>query len=210
MTYLNQIAADARPTPPKSGLANLFTPKVLAFAIGGIILAIVLIIVGSLLGGVSRKEQTLVEQANLRCTNLLTTIDTYTPELKSPNLRALTASLSSILTETSRNLTTSLQSDFGQDAKATPSESLTQSETDHISALNSTLESARLNGILDRTYLREMELQISLLLSIESEALARTDKPSLTGYLNSSTQSLATLHDQFESFNSTSENTRAL
>lgn len=66
--------------------------------------------------------------------------------------------------------------------------------------LNNSLESGKLNGILDRTYAREFTLQVSLLISLETELRAETKDTDFQTFLDSSVESLSTIYADFANF----------
>ena len=194
--YLNQISLDNRRAKSGSGL---FSGKIFKFLLGGIALAALIIIVGSLLKNVSNKEKDLVEQVDIRVSNLSASITTYKSSLKSSRLRAMTASLSGVLSNTSRDVSTLLASVYDYSDK-TANATTSETELAHITAFNSTMDEAKINGILDRTWVREMALQIALLISIESEAKARTSNSGVAATLESSMSDLNQLYEQFLSY----------
>ncbi len=201
MAYLQQIATpDQSPKPSKLSLTSGPLPKIL---IGLAALAILIIIVGLLTsGGGGTSERSQVEQIQLRSSNLIKTITTYNKSLKSSSLRSSGQSLSNVLTETNRELTNILKSDYAatDESDTTLSATTKTSEQNYIKKVNETLETARLNANLDRTYARQMALEVSLLSSLESSLLEKTSNTSLKNILNTSLKNLSSLHTSFDSF----------
>ena len=68
--------------------------------------------------------------------------------------------------------------------------------------LNDTLEDVRLNGILDRVYLREMTLQIAHLRSYQAEIKERTSKSGVKDFAEKTESNLGNLYNQFFNFKS--------
>ena len=66
--------------------------------------------------------------------------------------------------------------------------------------LNLSLGNAKLNGLLDRTYENQLTLQVSLLLSLTSQILARTKDEQLLEIVSSLHASLNTIHENLESY----------
>lgn len=202
MAYLQQIAAE-RPTPPSKPSFTDKLPVVLILKIvaGVFIFLIALMIVVGLTRGDSKKEQFAAERTYLRTANLLQTIEDHQGNLKSSDLRTFTSSLSSILKETLRDTSQNLQSFGFEDFSAdTASSSVAAEEKDHIKKLNKTLKNAYLSGNLDRILHREFTLQISLLIAIESDGLARTKDPSLQSSYQKSIKNLENIHTNFSKY----------
>lgn len=201
MAYLQQISVSSR--PPASGkrsLLDFFTPRNLIIV--GVIAAALLFItfISNLLGGVSDLSRDTAIQSELRTTNLITTINNYNSYLKSSTLRSMSNSLLNVLSETSRDLSPILLESYQyEDSEDAPS-SVLETETANFATLNNTLETARLNALLDRTYTREFTLQIALLIAIESEASQRTSDTNLQNVLTTSINNLQILHNEFEAY----------
>ena len=202
MAYLQQISAP--PAPKKTSLfSSLMDGPLFKILVALGVLAIIIIIVGIITSGGSNSpsERSLVEQTQLRSTSLMKTIDTFNKRLKSSSLRSSGQSLHTVLSETDRNLSAILKSDFSSDdSSSSASADLKSSEDAHIAEVNNTLENARLNASLDRTYARQMALEISLLISLESSALSGTSKSNLRSALESSIKNLSALHSAFDNF----------
>ena len=202
MAYLQQIASPIE-QKPKSPIGSLMSGPLMKVLIGLALLAIVIIIIGTITSGSNNgnSERPLVEQIQLRSNNLIKTITTYNKQLKSSSLRSTGQSLSTVLSETNRELTAILKSDYSiDDSSSSASKSLKSDEDKYISAINTTLENARLNANLDRTYARQMALETSLLSSLESSLLAKTSNQSLKSILVTSLNNLSPLHDSFDNF----------
>lgn len=206
--YLNQIAQSTHPQKPQSsGLSNLLRNPIFKIAIGGIILFFLLMIIGGLLGNVNHKSSDLTKQLYVRANNLNSVITTNNQLLKSSRLRALNLSLSTVLTNATRDLSAYL---VPEDAKSkdkanalTPSEKLANSESELLDNLNTTLTNARLNGILDRTYSNQITLQVSLLMSLTTELYARTKDEKLQEILISFYNNLQPIHQSLSDYSET-------
>lgn len=202
MAYLQQIATPSG-QPPKSPLSSLMNGKMIKILIALAILAILIIIIGTITSsGGGNSERSQVEQIQLRSSNLIKTINTYNKSLKSSSLRSTGQSLSTVLTETNRELSSLLKSDYAvsDESDTSLSSETKSSEEDYINKVNTTLENARLNANLDRTYARQMALEISLLSSLESSLLEKTSKAPLKNILTTSLNNLSPLHTSFDSF----------
>ena len=195
LEYLNQISA--KPAPAPTGFFDKKT-KLIAI-IGGVVLflAIVLMIVS---GGSSKSDATESSELSrlyLRASSLEETVNNNLKSLKSSSLRSSAASLSALLTEAKSSSSTVLESSFGiKTSSLKPS----SEDTKLIDTTNKALESARLNGILDRKFASEMHYQIELFLLIENSVLKKTSNESLSSYLTSSYESLSRLSETLYSF----------
>ncbi len=196
IAYLNQISAENRASKTNSN--SLFSPK-LMIILGAIVLITIIIIIGGSLSSGSEKGVDLVSQINLRSVNLSKTISTYNKQAKSSELRSIASSLSSILTETSSKTTELLSSVYGlKNGKI--SEKITEKEATYIENVNAELEKARLNGLLDRNYVRILTLQTGLLMSLESECLSRTNNSDVKNVLSNSYANLAGIYETLSNY----------
>ncbi len=113
----------------------------------------------------------------------------------------MSTSLNAVLTETTYSLTTILENDFGSDNADKPAkEEIATEEEKRMEILSNDLETGRLKGQLDRVYASDFAYEIAMLLSLESEASAKTDKDSLRSALKTSSDNLEKLYEQFNSF----------
>lgn len=205
--YLEQISASNRQTK-KSGTISIFgfdiSPKLLAFIVGGLVAAILIIIIGSIAGGGSKNsERDLVDRIYQRSINLSSVISDFNKRVKSSELRSMSTSLNAILTETTYNLTSILENDFGAKRADTPEkESIATEETERKELLEKDLETGRLKGQLDRVFASDFAYEIAMLRSLESEASAKTDKENLKSFLETSSSNLEKLYNQFNNFES--------
>lgn len=192
-SYLQKISVK----PPKTA-TPLFSKKIIIPLIAVAVISILIIIFGLIFGRTPKSLDSTL-RLNARTTNLIKTLDTYNKNLKSSDLRAMGSSLKTILQSTSAPLASSVKDDFGKVNKST-SESIASEETDYITNVNTTLENARLNAILDRTYVNEIGYQIAMLRALEQECYDTTKNDALKSSLESSMSSLNNLYEQFANF----------
>lgn len=195
-TYLNQIAVKQTTS---RGIGNFFTPTMIKIIIGAVIALIFVIILGSILNSANQKTIDLYTAFHLRLQNLTAgngPLSTYTKNLKSSDLRSLAGNLQTSLTSTSQEMS-SLLSTLKVDT-SNPSEQATADS--NISSYTSELADAKLNGVLDRTFASSTALQISILLSMESEIRAKTDNSSLANLMDRSSADLNKLLAQFTNY----------
>ena len=195
--YLKQISSETRPV--KKSMTGLFSPKVF-IALGAAVLLAIIIMIFAALGGDKNSEIDLLTKINLRSDNLVATIDEYAPDLKASSLRQITASLRTVLKEAAGTSSSLLTEEFDKKDAKKVSKKLAEDESSYIEEVNSTLEEARLNGLLDREFLRQFTLEIGLLMSLESECIDRSKKEAVDNALNASYENLDKLHEEFENY----------
>ena len=161
LEYLNQISKTSRPV--KNSGNNQGFGTIIKIAVIGVVAFIILFIVGAIISSKSNSASTLGPQIYIR-----TTINTYNKSLRSSRLRSIGLTLSSTLTAATNQLDPFFKSSASKD------KNLTQSETEYQANLDGTLTNAKLNGMLDRAYANQMQLQTSLLLSMLEQAINHT------------------------------------
>ena len=203
MAYLQQISAENRPASSGNSLGDLFSGK--AFKIAGIftVVALVIIIALSIISAAMPKPVTAesdLSRIYLRSNTLLDTIKTYNSSVKSSELRAAGASLSAVLTDLSSSTSSTLETSY--DIKASDL-SLPSVDAVALEKSATALSSAKLNGILDRSYASELSYQISYLILLEDSALSKSLDSTAADYLSTSRSSLITLQASFSNFSET-------
>lgn len=193
LEYLNQISA--KPAPVQPTLFDKKTKLILIIAAAVLLLVVILMAVA---GSSSSEPTASSELARLyhRSDALEQSLTTYTPSVKSSSLRSSAATLSTILAE----LKSTSNTYFTASGAKLEDYPLAASDSKIITALDSSLENARLNGILDRTFASEIYYQIRYLIIIEDSTLAKSSDASLTTFLQSSKTSLERLRDTFATF----------
>lgn len=198
LSYLQSISAK----PKRSGLlgGDLFQNKKLLIGLAGaFVLALLIIIIGSLnKGGLSAAAEATV-RLDARTDNMIKLLNNYNKSLKSSELRGMGTSLKSVLQATAKPLDNSLKSDFGELEKEDTSD-ITIEETNFSADLETTLENARLNATLDRVFPREMTYHIYQLLQLQRTCLDETSNDDLSTALTSAIENLTALYDQFSTF----------
>ncbi len=155
-------------------------------------------IIGNVLSGNRSgvKEQALTLQ--YRLSNTSKAISNYQKNIKSSDLRSSSASLSGIVSNTDRDLSSYIDETYKKEAKL--GEKTTKSEDDHYAELDAELFEAKINGILDRIYAHKMDYEISLLLAMEKKLYDAASSEDLKTILNTSYDSLANLQTKFANF----------
>lgn len=197
LEYLNQISKTSRPV--KTGAnANGFG-TIIKIAVIGVVAFIVLMILGLVIGKKADSSSNLGAQIYTRTTNLEKTVTTYNKSLRSSKLRSIGLTLSSTLTAALNQMDEPLKSQASKDKEVTASESEYSANLDQI------LTSAKLNGMLDRTYANQMQLQTALLLSLLEQAINHTKDENLKGIYIQYQSNLATANADFTNYSSSSD-----
>ena len=207
MAYLQQIAgvdnsvkANPKKDNPLSKFLNIWTAL-----IGGgflIILIIVLVIVGAM-NKVDTKDQDLMLKSYWMSHYLIEeTFDEYAESVKSSDIRNMAASFKSVLNEILLNDEKFLLDKYGIEADDTEEDEISMTEKETNNNLNSELETGRLNGILDRIYLREMTMQVAYMRSYQSEIAERAGDKEIEEFSAKAEANLDNLYNQFHDFKS--------
>ena len=143
--YLKQISSAVRPEK-KSKMSFLSSPIAKALLIG-VVGLIVIIIIGSILGG--GKAGTVSKTASLKfhLDNTATVISDYRKLIKSSNLRSSSASLYSVLTNTSKEVAEILPK-LGFSSNSADGKKLSNKAVKNKDALENDLFEAKINGNL--------------------------------------------------------------
>lgn len=198
--YLNEISASVRAQKPqKMGFMKSPIFKVAAIGLVGLlVLAILGAILSSGKGSAEKQSTELLLQIN----NTSSVISNYQSSLKSSDLRSASASLNSVLSNTSRDLTSYMTDKFNYKEKSVDKD-LVQDATLHKDELESSLFNARINGVLDRIYAHKMSYEISLILSREASLNSASKDAALREIISNSYSSLENLHSLFDDFSET-------
>ena len=198
--YLNQISATNQPTKsPKSGI---FASKFFWVGVIGVAAFILIMIIGSALGGGGTSAKDKLYALILHINNTSELIGEYQSNVKSSELRSHSASLSSILANTNKGLNDYATSKYNFKEKDIPKK-ITEEETTAKDELQSELFEAKINGILDRVYAHKMASEISLITTRESQLLKSANNDDLKEALTTSYNSLNNLYSKFNDFSET-------
>lgn len=169
--------------------SKLFRRIMIGLVIFAVVLILAVVCIG-MLREMERKPITLSEQLVAKMTTTIEVLDEYNDELHSTSARSLAASLRESFNATNAELTTFLTNNYGYDVGDAEDTEVWASELEAATALADELEAARLNGILDRTYAREMILLIAEVVGMESEIMERSSETDLDTIMENSTSSL--------------------
>lgn len=198
--YLNQISALDRPT--KKSMPKFLSSKLFIFGAAALTLAIAIMIVGSILSSGKTSEKDSTYALKLHLDNTAAVIKSYQSSVKSSTLRSNSASLYSILTNTSRDLDNYLTEKYSFKEKDADKK-ISEQATLEKDGLESELFNAKINGILDRIYAHKITYEISTLMNEESNLFKKSGNESLKNILNTSYQSLENLYKSFSEYSET-------
>lgn len=202
LEYLNQISQETRPTSTKKSNPLSLVIKI---AVGGIVAFLFVMCVGIVLNAGKSSPTDLAKQLYVRTANLNTTLTTYNKSLKSSQLRAIGTSLNGVLTGASASLSNYLLPEGGEKGDLNPPEKLLAIETATDEELNTSLNNAKLNGILDRVYANQIQLQVSLLIAFISQLEPRTKDEALLDIITQYQSNLYVIEQSLENYSSPSD-----
>ena len=194
--YLNQIAQQTRPEKKKGGLFGSPLVKVI---IGLVAVTLALLIVGVALGGDGGPKEKSVS-LKLRIDDTLEIIDEYQDVVKSSALRSSSASLTSVLSNTSRDLGNYLTEKYEIKDAAKEFPKLAENAKLQQDAMDSDLFNAKISGTLDRMYAHKMAFEISEIMAEESAIYNDAKDDTLKSLLSTSYSSLENLYASFDDF----------
>lgn len=203
LEYLNHISQSTQAAKrAKRTNSGILGNPIFKIAIVGVVGFFLLMAVGSMLGNLNQKSSTLTKQIYARANNLNSVITKYNPSVKSSKLRAIGSSLSTVLSNTTHQISEHVnKGKEKKDKKALELDKKTaEQETQTLNKLNDSLTEAKLNGILDRAYANQVGLQVSLLLSMLSQLYTRTKDQEFKTTLSEAYDSLETIHNNIESY----------
>lgn len=198
--YLNQISASNR--PEKKSMNRFFSSKFFIFAAISVVILIVIMILGAIINGSKGDEKELNYKLKLHIDNTAKVIQNYQPLVKSSVLRSSSASLSSILSNTSRELNDYLVEKYNFKDKDVDKK-IVEAATAKKDELETELFEAKINGILDRIYAHKMTYEISSIMSEEAKLINSSKNAGLKDLLTTSYQSLDNLYRNFSEFSET-------
>lgn len=202
LEYLNQISQETRPTSAKKSNSLSLIIKI---AVGGIAAFLFIMCVGLVLNAGKSSPTDLTKQLYVRTANLNTTLTTYNKSLKSSQLRAIGTSLNGVLTGASASLSNYLLPEGGEKGDLNPPEKLLAAETTTDEELNTSLNNAKLNGILDRVYANQIQLQVSLLISFIAQLEPRTKDEALLDIITQYQSNLYIIEQSLKTYSNPSD-----
>ena len=202
--YLDQISQTNRPIKQSGGgLNKILTSKIFIVGVIGLVLLILIIILGSVIGSGKKSVKELGYELTLHLDNTSAVIKEYQSDVKSSRLRANSASLDGVLSNTRSQVNTVLVDELGFSEKKDASDTAEEEAAAVGEELKNELFEAKINGILDRIYAHKMAYEISMFLAEEEQILENTSNENLINAVNTSHESLTNLYDKFNDFSET-------
>ena len=186
--YLDSIATASKKTGRGSN-------DILFFAAIGAGIVVVLIVGLIALFGLGTSVSDDFSSLSARLKSLETIADDAKKNTISSRMRGTNTNLALALTNANRDIGTYL-TELKIDSKKTPAED--------NEALTKALEDARLNGIFDRTYAREMTYQLETTLIMIDQLESKTRSSAQKEFLTTTYKNLEPLKEQFSAFNAAS------
>lgn len=202
--YLDQISQTNRPVKQSGGgLNKILTSKIFIVGVIGLVLLILIIILGSVIGSGKKSVKELGYELTLHLDNTSAVIKEYQSDVKSSRLRANSASLDGVLSNTKSQINTVLVDELGFSEKKDASDTAEEEAATVGEELKNELFEAKINGILDRIYAHKMAYEILMFLAEEEQILENTSNENLINAVNTSHESLTNLYDKFNDFSET-------
>lgn len=211
MAYLQQIAAGSNnrvaPKKPKADnpLAKIFNVWTILGIVGFILVLVITVVLVSVFNKVDTLDQDIMKKSVYVGLQLNEEIlDEYTNEVKNSDIRNMAASLRGVLNEMVLNHGKNLTEKYGlEDVDFDPEdEPLVVDDANKIVELGETLEEAKISGILDRVFLREMTMWTAYIIAYESEILERSDDPEVDAVAQKALDNLNNIYVRFHDFTS--------
>ena len=197
--YLNQLSSTVR--PEKKSKVSFMSSLYFKIIAGGVIGFILIAILGSILGNKGNVKSQLIA-LKLHLDNTSSVVSNYQKSVKSSDLRSTSASLYSVLTNTSRDVNDYITAKFGSKG-STPEKNVAEQATQEKDGLEAELMEAKINGLLDRVFTMKMKYEVSTFMAEEADIHNTTGDDKLREILNSSYSSLENLYNKLDSFSET-------
>ena len=198
--YLKQISASVR--PEKKPKTSFMSSTLFKVGMGGIVAFIAIMIISSIISGAKGDVKTQSIALKLHLDDTAAVISVYQKSVKSSGLRSSSASLYSVLSNTSREVGDYLTDKYSYKA-GSENKNLKDAAALHKDGLETDLFEAKINGILDRIYTHKMAYEISLIMTEESSIYNASGNETLRGILETSYNSLDKLYEEFNNFSET-------
>jgi hypothetical protein len=190
--YLNQIA----PQVPKKPIFSFGLRQIIMI---GVVLVVLVIILAIVINSVTGNSRSPLEHLSARLTTTQAVATSAQTNLKSSELRSLNSNLKLYLTNTNRDITAPLLLAGVNSLKLDKKTVLAESTV----AMSARLEDARLNGVFDSTYAREMTYQLGQTMTLMDQIYNSTGNTKLKTFLQTAYGSLKPTQASFANFTTT-------
>lgn len=194
LEYLNSISptAESKPAVP---FFNKTFKIIFGALLGLVVLAVVSLLLVTLLSPKPVDPSADLATVYARSSSLEKIVSTYNSKVSSPSLRAAGTTLDTLLVDLSSRTSSTLAEKY-----KVKKPGISAGDTSSFQKTTEKLESARLNGRLERAYTSEVSYQISRLLLAEETALSTVSDSTTKDYLKNSYDSLSQLYETFSSY----------
>lgn len=187
--YLDEIA------PKNNGRGNLLNQKpTLIFVILGILTLVTLLLTAFV--QLTKDSANTTEQLAARLTSIKSTVDESADNLKNSNIRAMNSDLKIYLTNSIRDIKPTLEKENINIEKLNPKILKIESNEKLLERLND----ARLNGVFDRTYAREMSYALESTKNLIDKIIKTNKNSDFKKFLENTKTNLIPIQEEFESF----------
>ena len=187
--YLNSIAAQPQ--------VKTINPFILWGLIAAALIAVIVIVIAIASGGNSPTKQLAQVGASTASLKVLT--ETANDDIQNSELRSINSSLTLTLTNTNRDLAGYLKKEQ-INLKDVKKDKTIAAVTASYGEVSQRLEDARLNGLYDRTYVRELIYLLKTLHADMEELYGSSNSKSLKTVLETNDNNLAPLLESLEAF----------
>lgn len=200
--YLDQISATNRPAKSKD-FSKVLKSKYFMWGMIAVAALILIVVLGAVIRGSRSNVKEKVFTLKQRIDNDLVVMNSYQRNLKSSIIRSDSASLYSVLSITSSNLSAYAQEEY-KGKNNTPAKVLSAETLEELTlekdGLEADLYDAKINGNLDRIYIHKLIYEISVLMSQEENIIKSSKDETLDNILTSSYNSLENLYNKINDF----------
>ncbi len=187
--YLNSIAAQ-----PQTKTIN---PFILWGLIAAALIIVIVVVIAFMSGGNNPTKQ--LTRVGASAVNLEELTESANDDIQSSELRSINSSLTLTLTNTNRDLSEPLKKQKINIKNSKKNTSVAAVAAEYGS-VNERLEDARLNGLYDRTYVRELTYLLKTLHADMEELYNSSKSKSLRSTLETNDNNLAPLLESLEAF----------
>ena len=196
--YLDSIAVKGKGASKAAPILSPFIIKLLAV---GVVTAIAMMIIGSMLNSTNKKLQVTYDKIYYTYAQLAQNtgpVYNYQKKLKSSAVRAITSQFQTSLLNTN----TQLKNAAGQVHVDTTkySEDAISEVTANIAYLQSEFDSGFYAGTLDKSFATAMYLQLSKMIADQTEARQKTDSTTFASIMESSIKDLTNIQEQYKNY----------
>jgi hypothetical protein len=196
--YLDQIAVKGK---KPSVIKSLLTPAIIKLLAAGLVALILFFVVIGILNSNNAKITQKFEAVYQRAASLAlddNPLYLYNQKLKSSDLRQYNSTLQMVLA-TFNNSYRALAPTAGFDPEAISSSVVAEDET-NTATIEAELNAGYLNGMLDHTYAATAYYQISILITMNQEAIAASTNTDLSDVLNKFNNGLIDLQKLYKKY----------